>query len=136
MPNFSGFVQHCLISYSEGNIDINWEEISTQAKGLETRGHDTDPKVNWPYLIQNILDEVFHRKLSLIADVVITLTSAISASILPFFEGFWEIPYAVGILIFISSFTIIPIIFFVIKVFLAVRKNVSLNEASFNRFSD
>ena len=83
------------------------------------------PKLTWPYLIQDIIDEVWRNKLSLIVVVFITLFSVIAVSILPFFEEFWEIPYAVGILIFFGSFTIIPMMFFYIKIFLGVRKKVS-----------
>jgi hypothetical protein len=93
-------------------------------------GHDegespASPKLTWPYLIQEIIDEVWRNKLSLIVVVVITLFSVIAVSILPFFEEFWEIPYAVGILIFLGSFTIIPMMFFYIVIFLRVRKKVS-----------
>ena len=31
MPNFSGFVQHCIVTYTEGNIEIDWEQINTQS---------------------------------------------------------------------------------------------------------
>ena len=60
------------------------------------------------------------NKLLLIIVIVITLFSTIAVSILPFFEEFMENPYAVWILIFIGSFTIIPVIVFAIKVFLGV----------------
>ena len=83
------------------------------------------PKLTWPYLIQDIIDEVYRNKLSLIVVVVITLFSVIAVSILPFFEEFWEIPYAMGILIFFGSFTIIPMMVFYIIIFLRVRKNVN-----------
>ena len=82
-------------------------------------------KLTWPYLIQDIIDEVWRNKLSLIVVVVITLFSVIAVSILPFFEEFWEIPYAVEILIFFGSFTIIPMMVFYIIIFLGVRKKVS-----------
>jgi uncharacterized membrane protein len=93
-------------------------------------GHDEgepplSPKLTWPYLIQDIIDEVYRNKLSLIVVVVITLFSVIAVSILPFSEEFWEIPYAVGILIFLGSFTIIPMMVFYIIIFLRVRKKVS-----------
>ena len=32
MPNFSGFVQYCLVSYSQGNLEIDWNEIDVQSK--------------------------------------------------------------------------------------------------------
>ena len=82
-------------------------------------------KLTWPYLIQDIIDEVWRNKLSLIVVVAITLFSVITVSILPFFGEFWEIPYAWGILIFFGSFTIIPMMFFYIIIFLRVRKKVS-----------
>ena len=82
-------------------------------------------KLTWPYLIQDIIDEVWRNKLSLIVVVAITLFSVITVSILPFFGEFWEIPYAGGILIFFGSFTIIPMMFFYIIIFLRVRKKVS-----------
>lgn len=78
--------------------------------------------MTWPYLIQDIIDEIFQNRLSLIAVVVVTLISVITVSILPFFSGFWDIPYAVGILIFLGFFTIIPVTLFYIKIFLRVRK--------------
>ncbi|MDC0156053.1 hypothetical protein OAJ13_03215 [Euryarchaeota archaeon] len=59
-----------------------------------------DSKLTWPYLIQDIMDEIWLNKSSLIVVVVITLFSVITVSILPLFESFWDIPYAVGILIF------------------------------------
>ena len=31
MPNFSGFVQQCLISYSQGNLEVDWDEIASQS---------------------------------------------------------------------------------------------------------
>ena len=31
MPNFSGFVQYCLVSYSQGNLEVDWEEIASQS---------------------------------------------------------------------------------------------------------
>ena len=93
-------------------------------------GHDEgenplSPKLTWPYLIQDIIDEVWRNKLSLIVVVVITLFSVIAVSILPFFEEFWEITYSVEILIFFGSFTIIPMMVFYIIIFLGVRKKVS-----------
>ena len=97
---------------------------------IKCMGHDEgelplSPKLTWPYLIQDIIDEVWRNKLSLIVVVVITLFSVIAVSILPFFEEFWEIPYAVEILIFFGSFTIIPMMVFYIIIFLGVRKKVS-----------
>ena len=93
-------------------------------------GHDDEvppisQKLTWPYLIQDIIDEVFRSKLSLIVVVIITLFSVIVVSVLPFFEEFWEIPYAVGILIFFGSFTIIPMVYFYIIIFIRVRKKIS-----------
>ena len=82
----------------------------------------SEKELTWPYLIQDIIDEIFQNRLSLIAVVVITLISVITVSILPFFSGFWDIPYAVGILIFLGFFTIIPVTLFYIKIFLRVRK--------------
>tara|TARA_B100000768_G_C11169521_1_gene328074 strand:+ start:248 stop:901 length:654 start_codon:yes stop_codon:yes gene_type:complete len=32
MPNFSGFVQHCLMAYSNGDLNIDWNEIDVQSK--------------------------------------------------------------------------------------------------------
>jgi hypothetical protein len=46
-------------------------------------------------------------------------------SILPLFESFWDIPYAVGILIFLGLFTIIPVMIFYIIIFLRVREKVT-----------
>ena len=46
-------------------------------------------KLTWPYLIQDILDEVWRNKLSLIVVVAITLFSVITVSILPFFGELW-----------------------------------------------
>mgnify|MGYP001253329922 CR=1 FL=1 len=82
----------------------------------------SEKELTWPYLIQDIIDEIFQNRLSLIAVVVVTLISVITVSILPFFSGFWDIPYAVGILIFLGFFTIIPVTLFYIKIFLRVRK--------------
>ena len=84
-----------------------------------------DQKLTWPYLIQDIMDEVWLNKSSLIVVVVITLFSVITVSILPLFESFWDIPYAVGILIFLGLFTIIPVMIFYIKIFLSVRKKIT-----------
>ena len=84
-----------------------------------------DSKLTWPYLIQDIMDEVWLKKSSLIIVVVITLFSVITVSILPFFESFWDIPYAVEILIFLGLFTIIPVMIFYIIIFLRVRKKVT-----------
>ena len=82
----------------------------------------SEKELTWPYLIQDIIDEIFQNRLSFIAVVVVTLISVITVSILPFFSGFWDIPYAVGILIFLGFFTIIPVTLFYIKIFLRVRK--------------
>ena len=82
-------------------------------------------KLTWPYLIQDIMDEVWLNKSSLIVVVVITLFSVITVSILSLFEIFWDIPYAVGILIFLGLFTIIPVMIFYIIIFLRVRKKVT-----------
>ena len=84
-----------------------------------------DPKLTWPYLIQGIMDEVWLNKSSLIVVVIITLFSVITVSILPLFESFWDIPYAVRILIFLGLFTIIPVMIFYIIIFLRVRKKVT-----------
>lgn len=84
-----------------------------------------DSKLTWPYLIQDIMDEVWLNKSSLIVVVVITLFSVITVSILPLFESFWDIPYAVGILIFLGLFTIIPVMIFYIIIFLRVREKVT-----------
>ena len=97
---------------------------------IEYMDHDEgeeslSPELTWPYLIQDIMDEIFRRKLSLIIVVAITLFSAIAVSILPFFEKFWETPYAVGILIFLGSFTVIPIMYFYSIIYLNVRKKRS-----------
>ena len=40
-----------------------------------------DPKLTWPYLIQDIMDEVWLNKSSLIVVVLITLFSVITVSI-------------------------------------------------------
>ena len=32
MANFSGFVQHCIVAYTKGNNEIDWEDINTQSK--------------------------------------------------------------------------------------------------------
>lgn len=37
MPNFSGFVQYCIVSYSEGSIDIDWDEINNRAHERKIR---------------------------------------------------------------------------------------------------
>ena len=84
-----------------------------------------DSKLTWPYLIQDIMDEVWLNKSSLIVVVVITLFSVVTVSILPLFESFWDFPYAVGILIFLGLFTIIPVMSFYIIIFLRVRKKVT-----------
>ena len=84
-----------------------------------------DSKLTWPYLIQDIMDEVWLKKSSLIIVVVITLFSVITVSILPFFESFWDIPYAVSILIFLGFSTIIPVMIFYIMIFLRVREKVT-----------
>ena len=84
-----------------------------------------DPKLTWPYLIQGIMDEVWLSKPSLIVVAVITLFPITTLSILPFFESFWDIRYAVGILIFLGLFTIIPVMIFYIKIFLRVRKKIA-----------
>ena len=83
------------------------------------------PKLTWPYLIQDIMDEVWLNKSSLIVVVIITLFSVITVSILPLFESFWDIPYAVGILIVLGLFTIKPVMIFYIIIFLRVRKKVT-----------
>ena len=75
--------------------------------------------------IQDIMDEVWLNKSSLIVVVVITLFSVITVSIAPLFESFWDIPYAVEILIFLGLFTIIPVMIFYIIIFLRVRKKVT-----------
>ena len=82
-------------------------------------------KLTWPYLVQDIMDEVWLNKSSLIVVVVITLFSVITVSIEPLFESFWDIPYAVEILIFLGLFTIIPVMIFYIIIFLRVRKKVT-----------
>ena len=87
--------------------------------------YSLNPKLTWPYLIQDIMDEVWLNKSSLIVVVVITLFSVITVSILPLFESFWDIPYAVGILIFLGLFTIIPVMIFYIIIFLRVREKVT-----------
>ena len=81
--------------------------------------------MTWPYLVQDIMDEISRNKSSLIVVVVVTFFSVAIVSILPFFSGFWDIPYAVGILIFFGLFTILPVMFFYIKIFLGVRKKIS-----------
>ncbi|MDB3855127.1 hypothetical protein OAI00_03990 [Euryarchaeota archaeon] len=81
-----------------------------------------EKELTWPYLVQDIMDEISRNKLSLIVVVVVTLISIIIVSILPFLSGFWDIPYAVGILIFFGFFTTLPVMFFYIKIFLGVRK--------------
>tara|TARA_B100001142_G_C13944335_1_gene504465 strand:+ start:189 stop:461 length:273 start_codon:yes stop_codon:yes gene_type:complete len=87
-----------------------------------------EKELTWPYLVQDIMDEISRNKLSLIVVVVITLISIIIVSILPFFPWFWDIPYSVGILIFFGLFTTLPVMFFYIKIFLAVRKKNKLKE--------
>jgi len=84
-----------------------------------------EKELTWPYLVQDIMDEISRNKLSLIVVVVVTLISIIIVSILPFLSGFWDIPYAVGILIFFGLFTTLPVMFFYIKIFLGVRKKIS-----------
>lgn len=37
MPNFSGFVQHCIVSYSEGSFEIDWDEINNRAHERKIR---------------------------------------------------------------------------------------------------
>ena len=88
----------------------------------------TEKELTWPYLVQDIMDEIFRNKSSLIAVVVVTFFSIVIVSILPFFSGFWDIPYAVGILIFFGLFTILPVMFFYIKIFLGVRKKFKLRQ--------
>tara|TARA_Y100000758_G_C16035104_1_gene416090 strand:+ start:858 stop:1229 length:372 start_codon:yes stop_codon:yes gene_type:complete len=87
--------------------------------------HPLNSKLTWPYFIQDIIDELYRNKLSLIMVIVITLISLITVIILPFVEGFLESPYAVEILIFFGSFTIIPVMFFYVKIFLRVRKKTT-----------
>jgi len=87
-----------------------------------------DKELTWPYLVQDIMDEISSNKSSLIVVVVVTLISIIIVSILPFFSGFWDIPYAVGILIFFCLLTVLPVMFFYIKIFLGVRKKFKLKE--------
>ena len=87
-----------------------------------------DKELTWPYLVQDIMDEMSSNKSSLIVVVVVTLISIIIVSILPFFSGFWDIPYAVGILIFFGLLTVLPVMFFYIKIFLGVRKKFNLKE--------
>ncbi|MBL6883788.1 MAG: hypothetical protein ISR09_05320 [Candidatus Thalassarchaeum sp.] len=88
----------------------------------------SDKELTWPYLVQDFMDEMFRNKLSLIAVVIVTFFSIVIVSILPFFSGFWDIPYAVGILIFFGLFTILPVMFFYIKIFLGVRKKFKLRQ--------
>ena len=87
-----------------------------------------ESELTWPYLVQDIMDEIFLNKSSLITVVVVTLFSIIIVSILPFFSGFWDIPYAWVILIFFGLLTILPVMFFYIKIFLGVRKKLKLKE--------
>ena len=109
--------------HTEKNIEKKLGRPSEYlSKSLEMLGINTSPKLTWVYKIQDLFDEVMRNILLLIIVIVITLFSTIAVSILPFFEEFWEIPYAVGILIFFGSFTIIPSIVFAIKVFLGVSK--------------
>ena len=84
----------------------------------------SDSKLTWSYLIQGIMDEVWLSKPSLIVVAVITLFPITTLSILPFFESFWDIRYAVGILIFLVFLTIIPVMIFYIMIFLRVRKKL------------
>jgi uncharacterized RDD family membrane protein YckC len=44
MPNFSGFVQHCIVTYTEGNIEIDWEQINTQSKNGNDDGESKKKK--------------------------------------------------------------------------------------------
>ena len=88
----------------------------------------SEKELTWPYLVQDFMDEMFRNKSSLIAVVVVTFFSIVIVSILPFLSGFWDIPYAVGILIFIGLFTTLPVMFFYIKIFLGVRKKIKLRE--------
>lgn len=92
-------------------------------------GNPLDSKLTWPYLVQDIADEIWGNKTSLIVVVVITLISIITVSILPFSERFWEYPYAVEILVFLGLFTIIPVMIFYIIIFLRVRKKISRRES-------
>ena len=92
-------------------------------------GSPLDPKLTWPYLVQDIADEIWRNKTSLIVVVVITLISIITVSILPFSERFWEYSYAVEILVFLGLFTIIPVMVFYIIIFLRVRKKISQRES-------
>jgi len=43
MPNFSGFVQYCLVSYSQGNLEIDWNEIDVQSKSKVFLNKSGDP---------------------------------------------------------------------------------------------
>ena len=43
MPNFSGFVQYCLVSYSQGNLEIDWNEIDVQSKNKVFLNKSGDP---------------------------------------------------------------------------------------------
>ena len=88
----------------------------------------SEKELTWPYLVQDFMDEMFRNKSSLIAVVVVTFFSIVIVSILPFFSGFWDIPYAVGILIFFGLFTTLPVMFFYIKIFLGVRKKFKLRQ--------
>ena len=88
-----------------------------------------DPPLSWPYLVQDIADEIWANKSSLIIVVVITLFSIITVSILPFSERFWEYSYAVEILVFLGLFTIIHVMVFYIIIFLRVRKKSSQRES-------
>ena len=81
-----------------------------------------DPKLTWPYLVQDIVDEIIRSKSSIIVGVIITLISVTVVSILPFFDGFWEVPYAVAILVFFGSFTIIPTMYLYILIFFRMKK--------------
>ena len=88
----------------------------------------SEKELTWPYLVQDFMDEMFRNKSSLIAVVVVTFFSIVIVSILPFLSGFWDIPYAVGILILFGLYTILPVMFFYIKIFLGVRKKFKLRQ--------
>ena len=44
MPNFSGFVQHCIVAFSEGNIEIDWEQINTKSNKGNGDGESKERK--------------------------------------------------------------------------------------------
>ena len=44
MPNFSGFVQHCIVTYTKGNIEIDWEQINIQSKNGNDDGESKKKK--------------------------------------------------------------------------------------------